>query len=169
MKIIKNKKGVSQVVGFIISFLIVSTITIMAIATVSSITESRIVHASRVTAESLVNYITNSVIECSATIKACKNAKYTKTIEIPTTLYGKNYYIEYDDNDEKLYIKSTDGKIQVSSTIFNQDTYEPGSDAYVKIRVFTDSEKVYSSSGQITIRNSYLLAEEEKKFIFIGQ
>jgi len=168
MKIINNNKAVSQIVGFIISFLIISTITTTAIVTVSSITESRIIHASRITAESLINYITNSIIECSAAIKVCKNANYTKTIEIPPTLYGRSYYIEYNYEDEKLYIKSTDGKIKVSSTTFNQDVgFIGGFAPCVKILVNTNSEKIYSSRGEINIWNSHYLDLEEKKIIYL--
>lgn len=135
-----NNKAVSQVVGFVLSFAIISLITSSAIYTVSSLAETRVEYASEITSEALVNYVTNSIIECSATRRACPNANYSKIIEVPTKINNKNYYIEATNS--WIFLNTTDGKIQVKSSTYKQDLFD------TNIR-----GKVYGSSGLITIYN----------------
>jgi len=140
MKYRFNNKAVSQVVGFIISFAIISLITGSAISSVGTLAEQRVEYASEINANAIVNYITNSIIECSATRQACPNANYSKTVELPIKINNKNYYIEA--TNEWIFLNTTDGTIHVKTSTYNQGLLNTNIQG-----------KVYCSSGLVTIYN----------------
>jgi len=137
---ILNNEAVSQVVGFMISFSIIIMITGSSIYTVSFLIDQRVEYVSKITGETIVNYVTNTIIECSATIDACTDVNYSKTIEIPTEIHDRSYYIEASSS--MIYLNTTDDFIKVSGTTYNQDKL--GTNIY---------GSVYGSSGLIKIYN----------------
>lgn len=138
--LILNDKAVSQVVGFMTSFSIVILITGSSIYTVSFLIDQRVEYVSEITGESIVNYVTNTIIECSAAMEICENANYSKTIEVPYKILDRSYYIEASNNF--IYLNTTDVSISVSGTTYNQD------------KLGTNiSGKAYGSSGFIKIYN----------------
>ena len=138
MRFKTNNKGVSQVIGFILTFAIISMVTISVIYTASTLVEQRNKAASEIIAQDIVNYIVNAIMECSATRQAYPNANYSKIIEIPTTICGRYYHIEAADS--VVYLNTTDGYIVEKSTTYKQDELCEGI-----------SGRVHSGNGEITV------------------
>jgi hypothetical protein len=150
-KIRLNNKAVSQVVGFMVSFSIIILITGTSIYTVSFLIDQRVNYVSEITAESVVNYVTNTVIECSATIQTCKDVSYSKTIEVPVKIQERSYYIKAIPEEDKVYLNTIDDVIKVSSRTYNQDLIgiRVSGEAYSStgfIRVYNEGENIYIST-----------------------
>ena len=138
MKLRTNNKGVSQVIGFVLTFAIISMVTTSTIYTVSVLVERRNKVASELIAQDIVNYVVNAIMECTATRQTYPNANYSKMIEIPTTISGRYYYIEAAGS--VVYLNATDGYVREKSTTYKQEELSTGI-----------LGKVYSANGEITI------------------
>jgi hypothetical protein len=134
-------KGVSEIVGFILTFTIISAVTSSLIYTTSIFVERRELIASEIVANDIVNYAVNSILECAAIKQTYPNTNCSITIQIPTNINGKEYYIEA--TAAKIYVNMTNGNIQVNSTTYKQE--------YLCEEI---TGKVYSSGGELTIKSN---------------
>ena len=141
MRFIISNSGVSQIVGFILTFALVSLVTTSAIYTTSTLIENRNKKASELIAQDTVNYIVNVILECAATMETFPNANYSKNIEIPITIGSRYYNIEATST--RIYLNTTDGYIKE-----NRTTYKQGE------LCNSISGSVYSEYGEVTIRSN---------------
>ena len=90
----KNQKAVSQIIGFVITFGIISMVTASLTYATSIIVERRENAASERIAENLANYIVNAILDCSAIKQVYPNSNCSLTIYVPNKINERTYYIE---------------------------------------------------------------------------
>ena len=139
--ITSSNRGVSQVVGFILTFALVSVVTTSAVYTTSTLVENRSKFASELIAQDVVNYVINAILECSATIETFPNANYSKNIEIPSTIGTREYNLKATNT--KVFLNTTGGYIKENSTTYKQEELCAGI-----------SGNVHSRYGEVTVRSN---------------
>ena len=60
-----NNKAVSHVVGFVLTFAVISTISVTMTYTVSIIIDNRVKNAAMLEAQSIANYISDAIMDLS--------------------------------------------------------------------------------------------------------
>ena len=139
---IKNKHGVSNVIGYMFSFAVASMVMVSSIFITMNIVDNKTSQVARIEAQNIANYVANTVAEMVAMKEANPNAEYSKTMDIPIDLAGKPYYIEV--TADRIYVNTSDGHVTASCTSYNADELNIGA-----------SGKLYSgSSGQATLSSS---------------
>ena len=131
-------KAVSQVIGYVLTFAIISATTVTVVYTTSVLLERRATAAAEIIAQDIANHVVDAITECIAMKQEFPDANYSRVINVPTTINGKNYYIVA--TDERVYVNTTDGKVSAKSTTYKQ------SELCIGI-----SGKVYPSSGKIKV------------------
>jgi len=131
-------KAVSQVIGYVLTFAIISATTVTVVYTTSVLLERRATAAAEIIAQDIANHVVDAITECIAMKQEFPDANYSRVINVPITINGRNYYIEA--TDERVYVNTTDGKVSARSTTYKQ------SELCVGI-----SGKVYPSSGKIKV------------------
>ncbi|HEC80934.1 MAG TPA: DUF2341 domain-containing protein, partial [Thermoplasmatales archaeon] len=116
--ICKRSKAVSHVVGYILTFVVISMATATIIYTTSMLVESRVNSVTEVVAQDIANYVVDAITEALAVKQTYPLASYSCTVDIPRDINGKSYYI--DITDSKVYVNTTDG-VSVSSTLYGQE------------------------------------------------
>jgi len=117
-----NKKAVSNVVGFILIFTVSVSIASVTIVALNALTEKKQLQIGREMATDIANMVADAVVDVVTASRALVNTNYTKIIKLPTDkLAGSEYYIEITDSF--VYVNTTDGRISVSSTLFNSGGY----------------------------------------------
>jgi hypothetical protein len=142
-RLIKNRRGVSQVVGFILTFTVISMLTASLIYSTSVLLEQRNKIASEIIADDVISYVTYSIIECAAVKQTYPNSNCTMIIDIPLSIGGNEYYIEATTS--KIFLNTTNGQITRNGTTYKQET--------LCDRI---SGKVYSSQGEVNIKSNEL-------------
>lgn len=138
--------AVSQVIGFLLSFVIASSLLVTAIFFTTTLVSERLERSAEIQATEILNRVVDAVVEAAYVKQTYPNADYCKTLDIPTSIGGHQYYIEF--TDDKIYLNFT----TMHSSI-NVSTYKLG------ILNVGLSGKVYSSSGKVKIycnRSRYL-------------
>lgn len=146
--VVLDKQGVSQVIGFILTFTIISIVTISVIYTASTIVNNRNNLAASLEAEDISNYIANAIVECTATRQLFPHANYSKTLEVPAKLGGRSYYVEV--SNQSIYVNTTDDIISEKSTVFNQE----------QIGVYLEG-KALMGRGEIIISSDNVVNEDD--------
>ena len=141
MKLLKNNKAVSHVVGYALTIGIMAFLSSSTALMTFNLLDEKITDASEIFAENIANKVTDAVLNCYYIKDQYPNLNYSKVIDIPLKLAeNRDYYIEVDDRN--VYVNTTDGKVNVKNTIFNVTK---------KLAVDIDSERVYGSYGKINI------------------
>jgi len=139
MKLIKNSKGVSHVIGYILTLSLTAVIIAAASLTTNTIVTEKTDVAAEAYAENIANRIADAIINCYLIKGKYPEVNYSRTIELPPTLVGRSYYISVDNDN--VYVKTRDGKVNVESTLYN-----------VTNRLLTDiSGTAYGGTGGLTI------------------
>ena len=118
-KITNNTLGVTQVISFILVFILVSSMMGVTIFVSGELIKKRSELLSHKIAKDILEYVAYTVIECAAVIQTFSNASYSKTLELPTYINGKNYYIEI--SGDFIYLNLTDGSVKEKTTLYNQN------------------------------------------------
>lgn len=115
-----NTKAVSNIIGYLFSFITVFTVMTVSIVTTTSILDSKSVDVASLQAQSIANYVADTLVDVIAVVQSMPNANYSETLDIPLKLGGtKGYYIEVTDN--AVYVNTTDGSVSKISTNYNED------------------------------------------------
>lgn len=114
-----NNQAVSQVIGYILTFGIISTVTATVVYTTGVMIDRRSTVAAEIIAQSIANYLVDAITDGIAVKQDFPNADYSRTINVPLTINGKSYYIEA--TDDKVYVNTTDGRISAHSTTYGQE------------------------------------------------
>lgn len=132
-----GEKAVSQVVGFVLTFVIISTATVAIIYTTSFIINTRIKETTYIVAQDVANYVANAVTETLSIKQNFILANYTSFLDVPRSILGKSYYIEL--TDKYVYVNVSDGT-SARCELFKQEEL-----------AIPFSGKVYPESGKIKI------------------
>jgi len=134
----KNTHGVSNIMGYMFSFAVASMVMVSAVFITMNIVDDKTSQVARIEAQSIANYVANTVAEMVAMKEANPNAEYSKTMDIPVDLAGKSYYIEV--TADRIYVNTTDGHVTASCTTYHADELNIGV-----------SGRINGGSGQATL------------------
>lgn len=134
----KNNYAVSNVLGYLLTFSIVSLLMVAAVLTTNSIVESKNISAGEQIAQSLANQIADSLVDVVSLSQSNPSTFFDHSLDIPSNLAGRRYYIEI--TAEKTYVNSTDGKISRSCTNYNHDL-----NLGLHQKIFSDTNKIMFS------------------------
>jgi len=137
----KNTHGVSNIMGYMFSFAVASMVMVSAVFITMNIVDDKTSQVARIEAQSIANYVANTVAEMVAMKEANPNAEYSKTMDIPVDLAGKSYYIEV--TADRIYVNTTDGHVTASCTTYHADELNIGT-----------SGKINGGGGQATLSSS---------------
>ncbi|HDD57679.1 MAG TPA: DUF2341 domain-containing protein, partial [Thermoplasmatales archaeon] len=133
-----GNKAVSQVIGYVLTFAIISATTVTVVYTTSVLLDRRATAAAQIIAQDIANHVVDAITECIAMKQEFPDANYSRVINVPITINGRNYYIEA--TDERVYVNTTDGVIHAKSTTYKQEELCIGI-----------SGKVYPGDGKIRV------------------
>lgn len=136
MKLFRSNHGVSQIVGFMLTFVIISSVSTVVIFNFNSIMQDRTNRAAELHAESIAGYVVNSLSDAVTAYLNEPKSNYESVIDIPRDIAGKSYYVEL--TEDRVYVNTTDGQISKSCTNYNADIYGIG----CKGRVYSDASKI---------------------------
>lgn len=116
--LIKNKNGVSQILGFVLSLSLTSAVVMSAGFLTSSYVDENTRLAAQTQAENIANQVVNLLVNAYIIKQQYPNASYNTSIAIPTKLVNHYYYsIKVDNNG--VQVKSSDNRIRVTKTYFD--------------------------------------------------
>ena len=116
--LIKNKNGVSQILGFVLSLSLTSAVVMSAGFLTSSYVDESTRSAAQTQAENIANQVVNLLVNAYIIKQQYPNASYNTSIEIPTKLVNHYYYSVTADNNG-VQVKSSDNRISVTRTYFD--------------------------------------------------
>ena len=116
--LIKNKNGVSQILGFVLSLSLTSAVVMSAGFLTSSYVDESTRLAAQTQAENIANQVVNLLVNAYIIKQQYPNASYNTSIEIPTKLVSHYYYSVKADNSG-VQVKSSDNRISVTKTYFD--------------------------------------------------
>ena len=141
--IMRRSSAVSHVIGFILTFVIISATVATVIYTTSVMINQRLSSTTKVVAQSIANAVADVVTEAMAVRQNYPQAVYHRVIEIPKDINGKSYYIEA--TDDYIYVNTSDG-ISAKAPTYNQKELGIG----VTGKVDSSAGKVFVDCGSIT-------------------
>jgi len=112
-----NSQAVSNILGFVFSFSILSLIMSFSVLTTISIIDAKSHEAASVEAQNLANQIADAMVNAITISQSMPNAEYYNYFEFPETLAGFDYYITIENNI--ISVKTTDGEIHKSCPMYN--------------------------------------------------
>ena len=116
--LLKNKKAVSQMLGFVLSLGLTASVVVAAGFVTSNYVDQNIKIAAQAEAENIANRVINLLVNAYLIKEQYPNADYSTTIDIPLKLVDHFDYTIRVDN-KGVYVKSSDGRIQVTKSFFD--------------------------------------------------
>lgn len=138
MRILRDKKAVSEVVGFVLILSIASVILTLTIYTSSYIMDQKVREVATYQARAIANQVADAIVDAVWMKRSLPDASYERILDLPRDIGGLDYYIEL--TSDAVYVNSTDGSVSERST-----TYKAGE---LGIGLFG---KVYGGSGRLKI------------------
>ena len=145
-----NNKAVSHVVGFVLTFAVISTISVTMTYTVSIIIDNRVKNAAMLEAQSIANYISDAIMDCVMVKQYFPNATYHRILNLPSTIVNYGYYVEITDS--AIYVNTTDGQIRFSSNNYNVKELRYDVGVSGKVYSSTPKVKVYCNKTEYVYR-----------------
>jgi len=118
-KLLRDSTGVSEVIGYVLTIAVTSTILVTALYVSSQIIDHKVTEAASYQAKALANQIADAIVDAAWVKRSLPNANYERNIRLPDTIAGLSYYVEL--TDDAIYVNTSDGR--VSEKV---DTYKLG-------------------------------------------
>jgi len=134
-----NKKGISNVLGYLLSFAIASIVMVSAVIITSGIINNRTAAVAELQAQSIANKVADAIVEAVTVDQSMPEGDYTKTMDIPLDIAGRQYYIEI--TDAAVYVNTTDGIVSKSAPTYGAGSSKTG----------ISSDTIYSGGSEIEI------------------
>jgi len=134
-----NQQGVSNVIAYLLSFIIASTVMTSSVLITTGIIQDKTAQIASVEAQNLANKIADALVEAIASRQSMPDSECAKTLTIPVYLAGLEYYVEVTDT--AVYVNTTNGMVSKKSTIY----------AVENLNIGFSSDRIYSGSGKIKI------------------
>jgi len=119
-----NREAVSNVLGYLISFMVAASVMTSSVLITTNIIDDKTTSVAEVEAQSLANKVADALVEAVESKQSMPEASYQKTLDIPMDLAGKSYYIE--TTSTKVYVNTTDGAVSKSSTTYGAEDLNIG-------------------------------------------
>jgi len=140
--IFSNKKGVSNVLGYLFSFTIATMVMISALLITTSIIDDRTAKVGNMQAQSIANKVADAIVEAVTVGQSMSEQEYKKILDLPEKIAGRNYYVEVTDTF--VYVNTTDGLVKKSCPTYGAESSKIG----------VSSGKVYGGKLNITLTKS---------------
>ncbi|MCX6667877.1 MAG: DUF2341 domain-containing protein [Euryarchaeota archaeon] len=134
-----NQQGVSNVIAYLLSFVIASTVMTSSVLITTGIIQDKTAQIASVEAQNLANKIADALVEAIASRQSMPDSECAKTLAIPVYLAGLEYYVEVTDT--AVYVNTTNGMVSKKSTTY----------AVEDLNIGFSSDRIYSGSGKIEI------------------
>lgn len=138
----RDERGVSEVVGFILTFAISSLFLLAAMTAFSSARTNSDYVITAVELKALADDVAGKVVQAGLEGQDFPNATMNLTINLPQDLNGHPYYVQA--RAWGVYVNTTDGALSASATTFKLDA----------VSGTTVSGKVYSSGQSLVVTYS---------------
>ncbi|MGF3584117.1 MAG: DUF7266 family protein [Thermoplasmatota archaeon] len=119
-----DRKGVSNILGYVFSFGVASMLMISAVLITTGILDNRTAAVAGMQAQSVANKIADAVVEAIAVLQSPSNMGYKKTLDIPMDIAGRSYYV--DVTDKLIYVNTTDGLVSRSCPTYTAEDLKIG-------------------------------------------
>jgi parallel beta-helix repeat protein len=137
-RIYRDKRGIANVLGYLLSFSIASIIMTTAVIVTTGIIENRTAMVAGLQAQSIANKVADAIVEASV-VGQSTEADYKKSLDIPLEIAGRSYYVEVTETD--VYVNTTDGLVSKSCTLYGTG----------KTKLGVSGDRTYSGAGIINI------------------
>jgi len=138
-RIYRDRRGIANVLGYLLSFGIASIIMTTAVIVTTGIIENRTAMVAGLEAQSVANKVADAIVEASVIGQSMTEADYKKSLDIPLEIAGRSYYVEVTDTD--VYVNTTDGLVSKSCTLYGTG----------KTKLGVSGDRTYSGAGIINI------------------
>lgn len=127
----RDNDGVSEVVGYLFSFVIAVIILVASMATFRVVSEAGDQFAAHAEFEDIANRVAAAVLDAfelgavlrethgTVTSGSVDSFEYTKSLDVPAEFRGYRYTVTIDN--QYVYVESTDDRIAANSTTFKAD------------------------------------------------
>jgi len=122
--IIYDRKGVSNILGYLFSFGVASMLMISAVIITTNILDKRTAAVAGMQAQSIANKVADAIVEAVAVLQSPSNVGYKKTLDMPMDLAGRDYYV--DVTDKMIYVNTTDGLVSKSCPTYTAEDLKIG-------------------------------------------
>jgi len=134
-----NKKGVSNVFGYLFSFAVASMVMISAVIMTKNVMDDRAAKVGNMEAQSIANKVADAIVEAMAVGQSMTNSDYSRALDLPNDIAGLNYYIEI--TEKFVYVNTTNGVIRKSCP-----NYGAGSS-----NIGVANGKIYGGTGSVSV------------------
>jgi len=136
-KFIKNRKAVSEVVGYALSLGLMAIILVSAYVVTNQTLDEKIKITGNIQAGNLADEIADVIINAINTRQNHPNANYSRILTVPDQIANRNYYIKITDS--YVFVNSTDGIFSEKSSLYRTPI----------VNNIDVKDKLYGSTGQI--------------------
>jgi parallel beta-helix repeat protein len=141
--ILKNKKGISNVIGYLFSFAIASMVMFTSVLITRNIMDETVSRVGDLQAQSIANRVADAVLEAAAVGLSVSPEEYRKTLDLPIYIANRDYYVEI--TEKFVYVNTSDGVITKSSSTYGADKFGIG----------IDNTRIYAGNKiDITVKRS---------------
>lgn len=157
MRRLKNDEGVSEVLGFILSFALSAVFLMIALNSFYAAKSNTEAVVSGVELRAIADRVASRVIEAGLIGQEFPNATYNVTVAIPTDLNGVPYYV--DATAATIYANATTEEVRATASTLRLDA----------VTGFQVSGRVHSSNGHVIITYSLQSAGAVKSIRIHGE
>jgi parallel beta-helix repeat protein len=141
--ILKNKKGISNVIGYLFSFAIASMVMFTSVLITRNIMDETASRVGDLQAQSIANRVADAVLEAAAVGISISPEEYRKTLDLPIYIANRDYYVEI--TEKFVYVNTSDGVITKRSPTYGADKFGIG----------IDNTRIYAGNKiDITVKRS---------------
>ena len=137
--ILDDRKGVSNILGYLFSFGVASILMVSAVLITTGILNNKAAAVANIQAQSIANKVADAIVEAIAVGQPTSNAEYKKTLDLPTDIAGRGYYV--DVTDTMVYVNTTDGIVSKSCSTYTAED----------LKIGVGGGRIYCSAGKLNI------------------
>lgn len=137
-----NDEGVSEVLGFILSFALSAVFLMIALNSFYAAKGNTEAVVNAVELRAIADRVSARVVEAALIGQEFPNATYNVTIAVPTDLNGLPYYVEATAST--IYVNASGGQLSASASTLRLDA----------VTGFAVSGRAESSNGHVTVTYS---------------
>lgn len=137
-----DDRGVSEVVGFILSFALSAVFLMISLTSFYAAKSNTEAVVSAVELRAIADRVASRVVEAGLMGQEFPNATYNVTVAIPTDLNGVPYYV--DATPAAIHVNSTTEETRATASTLRLDA----------VTGFQVSGRAYSSNGHVVVTYS---------------
>jgi|GEM_PF-1761007 len=135
----RNRKGVSNVFGYLFSFAVASMVMVSAVIMTKNVMDDRSAKVGNMEAQTVANKMADAIVEAIAAGQSMTDGDYSRALDLPNDIAGLDYYMEV--TDKFVYVNTTNGVISKSCPNYGAGSSNLG----------IANSKIYGGSGSVRI------------------